>query len=194
MPSQFGSPAKVAITELDNKIVINVLSYDSNGTLTNNVSNTLKQNLANYLSNYRMINDYVLVKSADVVDLKFEISVVLNPSQNQGIVISNMITKISDYMSPITRQMGQNVNVSEIKLLIQQENGVISISDFAVFNNVGGQYSSSETSQRYLNTETRQIELIDDTIFAEPSQVYQLRFPNKDISVRVKNLSTVNFT
>jgi hypothetical protein len=84
--------------------------------------------------------------------------------------------------------------VSEIKLLIQQENGVISISDFAVFNNVGGQYSSSETSQRYLNPETRQIELIDDTIFAEPSQVYQLRFPNKDISVRVKNLSTVNFT
>ena len=194
MPSQFGSPAKVAITELDNKIVINVLSYDSNGTLTNNVSNTLKQNLANYLSNYRMLNDYVLVKSADVVDLKFEISVVLNPSQNQGIVISNIITKISDYMSPITRQMGQNVNVSEIKLLIQQENGVISISDFAVFNNVGGQYSSSETSQRYLNPETRQIELIDDTIFAEPSQVYQLRFPNKDISVRVKNLSTVNFT
>ena len=194
MPSQFGSPAKVAITELDNKIVINVLSYDSNGTLTNNVSNTLKQNLANYLSNYRMLNDYVLVKSADVIDLKFEISVVLNPSQNQGIVISNIITKISDYMSPITRQMGQNVNVSEIKLLIQQENGVISISDFAVFNNVGGQYSSSETSQRYLNPETRQIELIDDTIFAEPSQVYQLRFPNKDISVRVKNLSTVNFT
>jgi len=141
-----------------------------------------------------MLNDYVLVKSADVVDLKFEISVVLNPSQNQGIVISNIITKISDYMSPITRQMGQNVNVSEIKLLIQQENGVISISDFAVFNNVGGQYSSSETSQRYLNPETRQIELIDDTIFAEPSQVYQLRFPNKDISVRVKNLSTVNFT
>ena len=194
MPSQFGSPAKVAITELDNKVVVNVLSYDSNGTLTNNVSNTLKQNLANYLSNYRMLNDYVLIKSADVIDLSFEISVVLNPSQNQGIVVSSLITKISEYMSPIGRQMGENVNISEIKLLIQQENGVISISDFIVFNKVGGQYSSSETSQRYIDSETRQIELIDDTIFAEPSQVYQIRFPSKDISIRVKNLATVNFS
>ena len=36
--------------------------------------------------------------------------------------------------------------------------------------------------------------LIDDTIFAEPSQTYQIRFPNKDINVRVKNLKTVNFS
>jgi len=36
--------------------------------------------------------------------------------------------------------------------------------------------------------------LIDDTIFAEPSQTYQLRFPNKDVNVRVKNLKTVNFS
>jgi hypothetical protein len=59
---------------------------------------------------------------------------------------------------------------------------------------VGGQYSSSQTSQRYVDSETREIELIDDTIFAEPSQTYQIRYSNKDINVRVKNLSTVNFS
>jgi hypothetical protein len=42
--------------------------------------------------------------------------------------------------------------------------------------------------------ETKQIELIDETIFAEPTQIYQVRFPGKDISVRVKNLKTVNFS
>jgi hypothetical protein len=55
MPSQFGAPAKVAITEENNKIKIQMLSYDENGTLTEIVSNTLKNNLANYLSNYLMI-------------------------------------------------------------------------------------------------------------------------------------------
>jgi len=194
MPAQFGSPAKVAITEDDNKIVINILSYNSLGKLTNNVSSTLKNNLANYLSNYRMMNDYVFVKTADVIDLTFEISLVLNPSQNQGVVISNVITKISEYMDPIGREMGQNVNVSEIRSIIQSENGVISISDIAVINNVGGLYSSSETSQRYLDPATKQIELIDDTIFAQPSQIYQIRYPEKDIKIRVKNLSTVNFS
>jgi hypothetical protein len=97
-------------------------------------------------------------------------------------------------MDPIGREMGQNVNVSEIRSIIQSENGVISISDIAVINNVGGLYSSSETSQRYLDPATKQIELIDDTIFAQPSQIYQIRYPEKDIKIRVKNLSTVNFS
>jgi hypothetical protein len=63
-----------------------------------------------------------------------------------------------------------------------------------VYNKVGGSYSSSQTSQRYSDSITRQIDLVDDTIFAEPSQTYQVRFPSKDINVRVKNLSTVNFS
>jgi hypothetical protein len=194
MPSSFGAPAKVAITEEDNKIKINVLSYDTNGKLVPVISDTLKSNIANYLSNYRMINDYIFVTSANVIDLQFDISLVLDATQNQGVVVSNIIVKITDYMSPVNREMGQNVNVSEIRRIIQSENGVISISDILVFNLVGGVYSSSETSQKYKDPATRQIELIDDTIFAEPTQIYQVRFPGSDIKIRVKNLSTVNFS
>jgi hypothetical protein len=194
MPSQFGAPAKVSITEEDNKIKINVLSYDSTGKLTSSVSNTLMTNIANYLSNYRMINDYIYVYPANVIDLSFDISVVLDATQNQGVVVSNIILKVADYMNPINRQMGQNVNISEMRRIIQSENGVISISDIMVFNKVGGQYSSAETSQAYSDSSTRQISLIDDTIFAEPRQIYQVRFDRQDIFIRVKNLSTVNFS
>jgi hypothetical protein len=194
MPSQFGAPAKVTITEEDNKIIINVLSYDSDGKLTAEVSETLKTNIANYLSNYRMINDYVVIATADVVDLLFDISLVLDATQNQGVIISNAIVRISEYMSPEVREMGQNVNVSEIRRILQSEDGVIAVSDISVFNLVGGKYSSSETSQRYSDPLTKKIELIDDTIFAEPKQIYQTRFPNSDIKIRVKNLSTVNFS
>lgn len=194
MPSQFGAPAKVAITEQDNKIKIQCLSYDSTGKLTNVISNTLKSNIANYLSNYRMINDYVVVESAQVIDLKFDIYVVLDASQNQGTIITQIVDIISNYFSPNNRGMGENVYVSEIKRQIQNLNGVLTIAQIDVFNLVGGQYSSSQTSQRYSNSETKQIELIDDTIFAEPTQIYQVRFPGQDVSVRVKNLKTVNFS
>jgi hypothetical protein len=194
MPSQFGAPAKVAITEEDNKIKINILSYDSTGKLIPVISDTLKNNLANYLSNYRMINDYIFITSASVIDLTFDLSLVLDATQNQGVVISNIIVLVENFMSPSGREMGQNVNISELRRLIQSENGVVSISDISVFNNVGGQYSSSETSQRYSDSATRKIELIDDTIFAEPTQIYQVRFPGQDIKIRVKNLSTVNFS
>ena len=193
MPSQFGAPAKVGITEENNKIKIKILSYDESGALTELTSNTLKSNLANYLSNYRMLNDYISIESANVIDLAVDIDVVLDNTQNQGQVITAIVDQISTYFSPDTREMGQNVNVSEIRRIIQSQNGVISISDIRFFNKVGGLYSSSQTSQKYLNSQTKQIELIVDTIFAEPTQTYQVRFPNSDINVRVNNISTVNF-
>jgi phage-related baseplate assembly protein len=194
MPSQFGAPAKVAITEENNKIKVQMLSYDETGRLTEIVSNTLKNNVANYLSNYRMINDYVSIESANVIDLAINVDVVLDNSQNQGSIISQVINIITDYFDPTNQEMGENVNVSELRRLVQSENGVISVSDMTFFNKVGGQYSSSQTSQRYLDSATKQIELVDDTIFAEPRQVYQIRYPNKDINVRVKNIKTVNFS
>jgi hypothetical protein len=194
MPSKFGAPGKVAIVEEENKIKIKILSYDNNGTLTSSISNTIQENIANYLSNYRMLNDYISIESAQVVDLAFQISVVLDSSQNQGNVISSIVNIVSTYMSPVNIEMGENIYISEIKRQIQSLNGVISITDVAVFNKVGGEYSSNQTSMSYSNSNTKQISLVDDTLFAEPSQIYQVRFPNRDITVQVKNFQTVNFS
>ncbi len=141
-----------------------------------------------------MINDYISIESANVIDLGFNIDVVLDNSQTQGAVISQIVNLVTNFMSPSNRQMGSNVNISELRRIIQSENGVISLSDIKIFNKVGGQYSSSQTSQQYADNETKEIKLIDDTIFADPNQTYQVRFPNKDINVRVKNLTTVAYS
>ena len=194
MPSRFGAPAKVSITEEDNKIKINALSYDNQGKLTESLSNTLKQNIANYLSNYRMINDYIEIYNAKVIDLGFEISIVVDSTENQGQVITNVINGVEGYFNPQRQQLGVNVNISDIRRIIQNIPGVNTLSDLKVFNKVGGRYSSSQTSQRYSDSSTKQIQLIDDTVFAEPTQVYQIRFPERDILVRVKSLKNVDFS
>lgn len=191
MPGQFGAPAKVAILEEDNKIRVKILSYDTSGALTTIVSNTLMNNLAEYLSNYRMINDYVSIETAEVIDLGVEASIVLDNSQNQGTIIGTVINLISDYFNPTTRQLGQNVNIAELSASIQHQNGVISITDLKFFNKIGGDYSSSVTSMSYVDPATRQIQPTDSTIFALPNQVYQIRYPNKDITVKVKNFQTI---
>ncbi|NBP00319.1 MAG: hypothetical protein EBU90_09375 [Proteobacteria bacterium] len=194
MPAQYGAPAKVAITEENNKIRIKMLSYDANGTLTNVVSNTLKQNVANYLSNYRMINDYISIEAAETIDLAVTVDVVLDNSQNQGSIIAKTIQVVTDFFNPLVRNLGQNVNISELRRLIQSENGIVSVSDILFFNQVGGQYSSSQTSMIYSDPVTRQIRPSADTIFATPTQIYQIRYPNKDINIRVLNLTSVNFS
>ena len=194
MPSQYGAPAKVSITENDNKILIQILSYDTSGKLTSIVSNTLRQNIANYLSNYRMMNDYISILSAEVIDLSVDVSIVLDSAQNSGQVISDVIDKVSSYFNPQTRQLGQNVYLSELKSIIQDSNGVLTVTSVDVFNEVGGQYSSAETSMEYSDAETKEIATVDDTIFAQPSQVYQVRYPNKDIRESVKNFQSVTFS
>ena len=194
MPAEFGAPAKVSITENDNKILIQILSYDTSGKLTNIVSNTLRQNIANYLSNYRMMNDYISIFTAEVIDLGVEVSIVLDSAQNSGQVISSVIDKISAYFNPQTRELGQNVYLSEIKSLIQNTNGVLTVAGLDIFNQVGGQYSSAETSMPYADAETKLISTVDDTIFAQPSQVYQIRYPSKDIKISVKNFQSVTFS
>lgn len=193
MPGRFGAPAKVAITENNNKITIQILSYDDSGKLTQVVSNNLKSNLATYLSKYRMINDYISIDVAKVIDLEFDIFVVLESDRSQGQVITQIINEVANYMAPENRELGQNVNISDVRRLIQNTAGVTTLSDLKVYNKVGGLYSTSETSQRYVDTATKEIQLIDDTIYAEPTQIYQVRFNNKDIKVRVKNLKTVDF-
>ena len=194
MPGEFGAPAKVSITENNNKINVQVLSYDASGTLTSDVSQTLKQNLADYLSNYRMINDYVTIGSAQVIDLGVEVSIVLDSAQNSGVVISNVIDKVTTFFSPAVRGLGENIVLSELSRIIQAENGVISLTDLSIYGKVGGQYSSAQTSMPYSDDATKKISLTDNTIFAEPNQIYQIRFPSKDIVVRVKNYQTTTFS
>lgn len=194
MPGQFGAPSKVNIVEEDNKIRIKLLSYDSTGKLTSSVSNTLKQNVANYLSNYRMINDYIIVEGGDVVDLKFDVQVVLDATQNQGVVIGDIVSVIEDYMSESNRGMGENIFMSELSSRIQNLSGVITLTDIKAFGVTGGKYSNGEVVQPYVDSATKEIQLIDETIFAEPYQIMQVRFPNKDIRVSVKNFQGVNIS
>ena len=194
MPGEFGAPAKVAITENNNKINVQILSYDASGNLTSDVSQTLKQNLAEYLSNYRMINDYVSIGSAQVIDLGVEVSVVLDGTQNSGVVISNVIDRVTTFFSPTVRGLGENILLSELSRIIQAENGVVSLTDISIYGKVGGQYSSAQTSMPYSDAATKKISLTDNTIFAEPNQIYQVRFPSKDIVVRVKNYQTTTFS
>ena len=90
--------------------------------------------------------------------------------------------------------MGENVYIANINREVQNENGVINVGAIRFFNRVGGQYSSSQTSQPYSNAETKEIQPIDGVIFAQPNQIYQIRFPEKDIVVLVKNYTATTIS
>jgi hypothetical protein len=133
-----------------------------------------------------MLNDYVVVTSAKVIDISIDISVVLSAGFASKDVINNIITVINTYFSPQSMQLGTNVNLSELKSSIQRLIGVITISEMIIKNEVGGDYSGGETSMTYSDKMNRIIQPVDDTIYSQPSEIYHIRYPEKDIRVKAK--------
>ena len=193
MPSTYGAPAKVNVMEEDNKVRIKLLSYDENGNLTSIVSNTLKQNILNYLSEYRMINDYLDIVSGEVIDLGLEVDVLLDKNQNQTEVIRDIIASTTSYFSIDKRKMGDPLFVGELMKEVSNVSGVVNVIDVRVFNKTGGEYSSSEVSQSYKDSTTKEIQQNDLTVFMKANQIFQIRFPNKDVKIRVKTLGSTTY-
>jgi hypothetical protein len=192
MPSTYGAPAKVNVMEEDNKVKIKLLSYDENGNLTDIVSNTLKNNILNYLSEYRMINDYIDITSGQVIDLGLEIDLIVDKNEKTSDILRTTIQNTIEFFAIEKRKMGDPLFVGDLMREIGAVSGVVNVVDVRVFNKKGGNYSSSEVSQD-VNATTGLITQTDLTIFMKSNQIFQIRFPNVDIKVRTKSLGTTTY-
>ena len=193
MPAQFGAAAKVGVTEVENKVKISLLSYASDGSLTSSVSSTLKNNVAEYLSNYRMLNDYIEVTSAKVIDISLDVDVVITNDVNQGQVVSNVISSVKDFFDIDSNELGETISLSQLYGKISEQPGVLNVIDVRVYNEIGGTYSNSQISQ-LTNPTTNQIQVIDQTLFFLPDEIPQIKYPDVDIRVRVKQIDRPNFS
>lgn len=193
MPSTFGAPAKVSVMEEDNKVKIKLTSFDEKGNLTNIVSNTLKNNIIEYLSEFRMINDYLEIESGEVIDMGVEVDILGDKNESETDIVRATIEKIVDYFRIEKRKMGDPLFVGDLFKEIGTVAGVVSVVDIRVYGKVGGEYSTNEVSVGYVDETTKEITQSDMTIFMKSNQIFQIRFPNKDIKIRVKPLVSTTF-
>jgi len=188
MPGRFGVPFRTGVLEERNKIVVYILSLDSLGKLTTSTTSTLKENIAEYLADYRMLNDYVTIKNGRVINLGFEVDVFAEKAVPKGEVISGVINSISDYFDINKWDMGDNIYISQLIENINNVSGVLNVTDLRVFNKVNenGKYSLNEISQPYIDEDTRQIDLLGKyTLFGSPNSMFEIKFPNTDIKVSI---------
>lgn len=193
MPSTYGAPAKVNVMEEDNKIRIKLLSYDDKGNLTDTVSNTLKSNILSYLSEYKMINDYIDIVSGEVIDFGLEIDLNIDKNANQSDIIQTVINDVITYFDYTKRKMGDPLFVGALNKIVGSVSGVINVIETRVFNKIGGDYSSAQVSQPYRDSNTKEIAQSDNIVFMKSNQIFQIRFPNVDIKVRTKTLGTTTY-
>jgi len=188
MPGKFGVPFRSGVWEERNKINVSIIALDSSGKLTTQATSALKQNIAEYLSDYRMMNDYVTIKNGKVFNLSFEVDVFADKSVPKGDVISGVIGSIRDYLDINKWDMGDNIYISQLVENINNVGGVLNVTDLRVFNKVNenGKYSLNEVAQPYIDEERRQIDLLGRyTLFGEPNGMFEIKYPNNDIKVTI---------
>lgn len=188
MPGKFGVPFRTGVWEERNKVNVSILALDENGKLTTNATSTLKQNIAEYLADYRMINDYVTIKNGRVLNLGFEIDIFADKATPKGDVISGVIGRVTEYFDINKWDMGDNIYLSQLVENINNVGGVLNVTDLRVYNKVNenGRYSLNEIAQPYIDETTKQINLLGKyTLFGQPNAMFEIKYPNKDIKVTI---------
>jgi len=182
MPGRFGSPFRANAFKQNNKVVISTLGIGSDGKLTNSSNTLLNENIAEYLTEFRMINDYVEIKNGKIFNLAFDIDVyVENIADNQ--IANSIITIVRDYFNINNYEMDENIFLGRLQRQILNANGVINVISITVYNKAGGQYSNNVVSQEILNPATGEILIINNTIYATEDSMFEIKYPEKDIKV-----------
>tara|TARA_R110002020_G_scaffold68961_1_gene179855 strand:+ start:47 stop:1879 length:1833 start_codon:yes stop_codon:yes gene_type:complete len=188
MPGRYGVPFRTGVWEERNKVNVSVLALDPDNKLTTQATSALKQNIAEYLADYRMLNDYVTIKNGRVINLSFEVDLFIEKSIPKGDVISDVITTIKEYFDINKWDMGDNIYLSQLVENINNVGGVLNVTDLRVFNKVNenARYSLNEIAQPYIDETTRQIDLLGKyTLFGAPNSMFEIKYPNTDIKVTI---------
>ena len=122
-----------------------------------------------------------------------EMDLVVNKNENSTEIIKSVIEQTTSFFSVTKRKMGDPLLVGDLKREIGNVGGVVNVVDIRVYNKIGGNYSSSQVAQSYVSDATKEIQQSDGTIYMKSNQIFQIRFPNVDIKIRTKNLSSTTY-
>ena len=189
LPPKYGTPFRVGVIEENNKIVIYLLGVDSEGKLSKNLPSLLVENIKNYLKEYRMINDYIEIKAGNIINLSFDVDVVIDKNYNKNDVISAIISKIEDYMNINHHIMGEEIYVGDLQKEIGKIDGVINLISLDIINEHGGEYSDDLITQETYKEGDEDIvdlEASDWILYNDGNSMMEIKNPDKDIRIRIK--------
>lgn len=191
MPGKFGSPFRANAFKEDNKIVIPILGIGNDSKLSNTSNTLLKENIAEYLTEYRMVNDYVEIRDGRIFNLAFDVELFVQ-SQNDSQIANSVIRRVSDYFNINNHNMNEDIFITPLIEEINNVSGVINVLSIKVYNRVGGQYSQNPVEQALVSTTTGEIQLINNTIYSTEDSMFEIKYPEKDIRVFLRKKTNLS--
>jgi len=192
MPTEYGSPLKLGVVEKNNKILITMLGLAPDGTLSEYISEALITNIMEYMSEYRMINDYIEIQPGRINNLQFEVEVTLDNNKSKQDLAKEIAIYIGEYMDINNHKMGDEIYINRIKSAIGNINGVKNLTYLKVYSIYGDGYSTHQIKQPVLE-ETRidnrvEIDLnsSDGILYSDNDTMFEIKNPKVDIIINIK--------
>ena len=192
LPSIYGSISKAFIEktklqnilpgEIPSTLDLYVLTSNNDGTLTV-ASDTLKQNLITYLSQYRIIGDSVNIKDAFIINIGIDFEILVLPNYNSNDVILAVINALILRFAIRNWQINEPIILSDLYVLISNVPGVQSIKDIKITNKVGTSNGYSQYAYD-INGAT-----VNGVIYPSlDPMIFEVKYPTTDIKGRIVTL------
>lgn len=193
MPSDYGTIAKSYVEatkandntlpgEIPSTLSLYILGFDSAKHLITS-SNTVKQNLSTYLSEYRIIGDTVKIKDGFVINIAVDFEIITLPNFNNNEVLSRCIEELQNYFAIDNWTFNQPILLKELFINLDKINGVQTVKDIYITNKAGVSQGYSEYAY--------DIEGATQNNVVYPSLdpcVFEVKYPDTDIRGRVVSL------
>ena len=188
--SDVGKSIKAISTRIPNPLALNMytLGYNSSKKLTP-LSQTIKENLKNYLSQFRLVTDAINIKDAYVINIGVEFSILTKMGFNKNDVLIRCVSAVKEFFNTDRWQIGQPIVMSDIIYEISLVDGVSTVvkppnsqSDLPI--SIINKY---DTSAGYSgNVYDINSSIIDGVLYPalDPS-IFEVKYPDADIKGKV---------
>jgi len=177
MPNSFGAVHRAQIIrdfdEFKRNLNLYVISTDTSGKLVNS-NTTLKNNVANWISQYKMVNDTIDILDAEIVNFGILYQITLEPNANRYSVIGRANGRLTNFYRENLFDIGEPILLSDVFRELSRVKGVLDVYDVQIVPKQGGRYSESNFDfQSALSADGRMIS-------AKPTTIFELKFPSSD--------------
>ena len=181
LPTDFGIVYRANVVPNPENALSSILyitSRDSAGLLVQS-SDALKKNLSVFLNEFRLIGDAMDILDATILNFRIHVTCRFAHNVNKYDLISKIIREVKKLYTQEKLALGKPIVVSDITNTVINQAGVISCVSVELHNSYG------TIGGRDYSPEAKKLEVQDDVVFAEPYEIYELRYPDFDIEVTV---------
>ena len=177
MPNKFGIIKRVCVindpSATNRRMAMYIASEGNDGKLSS-ANSKIKQNISNWISQYKSLNDVVDIYDAKIVNFGVDFKVSIEPRFSNENILSRCNTAIRDYFSNQS-YIGEPIYITRLYAILSKVEGVADVKKVNIYPKTGSNYSMVRMNFKEAMSQ-------DGTFIKTPKNVImELKFPATDI-------------